>query len=284
MPRLGHVACPGTERDACPTSGRRCKQHMSRTHGRQRDRAVFRGGDGTPRSAIPCGVAHVGTDFVPMLTTSRARGVGSAAKRASKRCWGGGGNGPRGGSILCAKTKGATIVRRPSRGWVLAAILLGLVAVLGLAACGDDDDSSADTSSTASAEITLRLGYVTTADHPYGVAVNQFIKDVSTASGGKIAIEGLAELPRRRRAAAAGRQGRRRRDGVGVLGGVGHPGGHLLRRPAGPRPDHPLRPREGGHRRVRSARACSAAPRRPACTGSPSTRAACASRWAPRSR
>lgn len=86
-------------------------------------------------------------------------------------------------------------MRRPSRGWALAAILLGLVAVLGLAACGDDDDSSADTSSTASAEITLRLGYVTTADHPYGVAVNQFIKDVSTASGGKIAIEGLASYP-----------------------------------------------------------------------------------------
>lgn len=86
-------------------------------------------------------------------------------------------------------------MRRPSRGWLVAAIAVGAVAVLGLAACGDDDDSAADTSSAAAAEITLRLGYVTTADHPYGVAVNQFIKDVGTASGGKIAIEGLANYP-----------------------------------------------------------------------------------------
>ena len=85
-------------------------------------------------------------------------------------------------------------MRRPSRGWLLAAIVVGAVAVLGLAACGDDNSAS-DTSSASAAEITLRLGYVTTADHPYGVAVNQFIKDVGTASGGKIAIEGLANYP-----------------------------------------------------------------------------------------
>lgn len=77
----------------------------------------------------------------------------------------------------------------------MAAILVGAVAVLGLAACGDDDDSAADTSSAAAAEITLRLGYVTTADHPYGIAVNQFIKDVTAASDGKIAIEGLPTYP-----------------------------------------------------------------------------------------
>jgi TRAP-type C4-dicarboxylate transport system substrate-binding protein len=82
-------------------------------------------------------------------------------------------------------------VRRPSRGWLAAAILVGVVAVLGLAACGDDDDSSADTSTAASAEITLRLGYVTAQEHPYGIAVDSFIEDVTTTSGGKIAIEGL---------------------------------------------------------------------------------------------
>lgn len=88
-------------------------------------------------------------------------------------------------------------MRRPSRGWCLAAILVGVVAVLGLTACGSDSNSSAsDTSTTSSsAEITLRLGYVTAPEHPYGIAVNQFIKDVSTASGGKIAIEGLANYP-----------------------------------------------------------------------------------------
>jgi TRAP-type C4-dicarboxylate transport system substrate-binding protein len=126
-----------------------------------------------------------------MLTTSRARGVGSAAKRASKRCWGGRGDVFLVVARALCQDEGGDIVRRPRRGWLAAAIAVGVVAVLGLAACGGDDDSSADTSSASSAEITLRLGYVTTADHPYGVAVNQFIKDVGTASGGKIAIEGL---------------------------------------------------------------------------------------------
>ena len=84
-------------------------------------------------------------------------------------------------------------MRRPSRWWALAAIVAGAVAVLGLAGCGSDSSTSAaDTSSSSKAEITLRLGYVTAPEHPYGVAVNQFIKDVSTASGGAIAIEGLA--------------------------------------------------------------------------------------------
>lgn len=88
--------------------------------------------------------------------------------------------------------EGGDIVRRPSRGWCLAAILAGAVAVLGLTACGSSSSSSSDTSGTTSAaEITLRLGYVTAPEHPYGIAINQFIKDVSTASGGKIAIEGL---------------------------------------------------------------------------------------------
>ena len=90
------------------------------------------------------------------------------------------------------QNKGGDIVRRPSRWWALAAIVAGAVAVLGLAGCGSSSSSSADTSSSSKAEITLRLGYVTAPEHPYGVAVNQFIKDVSTASNGAIAIEGLA--------------------------------------------------------------------------------------------
>ena len=82
-------------------------------------------------------------------------------------------------------------MRRPLRRWVLAAIAAGAVAVLGLTGCGSSSSSSADTSGSSSAEITLRLGYVTAAEHPYGIAVNSFIKAVNTASGGKIAIEGL---------------------------------------------------------------------------------------------
>jgi TRAP-type C4-dicarboxylate transport system substrate-binding protein len=63
---------------------------------------------------------------------------------------------------------------------------------LGLAACGDDDDDdAADTSGSGDAEITLRLGYVTAPEHPYGIAVDSFVEAVSTASGGAIAIETL---------------------------------------------------------------------------------------------
>ena len=83
---------------------------------------------------------------------------------------------------------------RPSRGWFRAAIVAGVVAVLGLAAaCGSSSSSSSSSTTTGSstAEITLRLGYVTTPQHPYGIALDQFIKDVSKASGGKIAITGL---------------------------------------------------------------------------------------------
>jgi TRAP-type C4-dicarboxylate transport system substrate-binding protein len=84
-------------------------------------------------------------------------------------------------------------VRRRSWGWRLAAVVAGLALALGLAACGDDDDEAADTGETgaAAAEITLRLGYVTPPEHPYGIAVDQFVKDVSTASNGAIAIETL---------------------------------------------------------------------------------------------
>jgi tripartite ATP-independent transporter DctP family solute receptor len=84
-------------------------------------------------------------------------------------------------------------VRRRSWGWRLAAVVAGLALALGLAACGDDDDSgdSGDTSGGGSAEITLRLGYVTAPEHPYGIAVDQFVKEVDTASNGAIAIETL---------------------------------------------------------------------------------------------
>jgi len=92
---------------------------------------------------------------------------------------------------VCCHEEGGEIVRRSSRGWCLAAILAGVVAVLGLTACGSSSSSASGTSTASAAEITLRLGYVTTPEHPYGIAVNQFIKDVSTASGGKIAIQGL---------------------------------------------------------------------------------------------
>lgn len=78
------------------------------------------------------------------------------------------------------------------RSWGFRA-LVGLAAValgLGLAACGDDnDDSSAGSSDgAASAETTLNIGYVTTAQHPYGLALQSWADKVKAGSGGKLAI------------------------------------------------------------------------------------------------
>ena len=82
-------------------------------------------------------------------------------------------------------------MRRRSWGWRLGTMAIAAVVALGLAACGDDDDS-ADTSGGGAAEITLRLGYVTPPEHPYGIAVNSFIDEVSNASNGAIAIDRVA--------------------------------------------------------------------------------------------
>lgn len=83
-------------------------------------------------------------------------------------------------------------MRRRSWGWCLAAIAAAVVVAIGLAGCGDDDDDgSADTAGAGSAEITLRLGYVTAPEHPYGIAVDHFVSEVEKASSGAIAIEAL---------------------------------------------------------------------------------------------
>ena len=81
-------------------------------------------------------------------------------------------------------------MRRRSWGWRLAAAAAAGVMALGLAACGDDDDA-ADTAASGEADITLRLGYVTAPEHPYGIAIDNFIEEVTTASDGAIAIEAL---------------------------------------------------------------------------------------------
>ena len=55
----------------------------------------------------------------------------------------------------------------------------------GFAACGGDNPQS-------NAEpLKLRLGYATTPQHAYGVAVDAFKKEVEAASGGKLTIENL---------------------------------------------------------------------------------------------
>jgi tripartite ATP-independent transporter DctP family solute receptor len=67
---------------------------------------------------------------------------------------------------------------------------LGAAAIaVSLAACGSSKKTAAAGGSTAaSGTVTLRLGYVTTPQHPYGIAVDAFKKEVETASGGKITI------------------------------------------------------------------------------------------------
>lgn len=89
------------------------------------------------------------------------------------------------------------MVGRRSWRWAVAALIMSLALVLGLAACGDDDDSgsSSETSGAGDAEITLTLSYATTAQHPYGQAIDFFKKEVETASNGRIAIEVRPSYP-----------------------------------------------------------------------------------------
>lgn len=75
--------------------------------------------------------------------------------------------------------------------WRTGALVAGVAIALGvLAACGGDNDSGGTaTASSDSAEVTLRLGYVTTEQHPYGQAVEFFVEQVAEKSDGRVAIE-----------------------------------------------------------------------------------------------
>ena len=90
------------------------------------------------------------------------------------------------------------IVKRGSR---LALALLGAAALTaGLTACGSSSSSTTGGSATSTSggagtgtatvtpDVTLRLGYVTTAQHPYGISIGKYKAAVEAASGGKIAI------------------------------------------------------------------------------------------------
>lgn len=74
------------------------------------------------------------------------------------------------------------------------ALVAGAAAIsMALAACGSDSDSGGDTGATGGAgdTVSLRIGYVTTAQHPYGIAINKFKEEVEAASGGKITVNTL---------------------------------------------------------------------------------------------
>lgn len=84
--------------------------------------------------------------------------------------------------------------------WRIGMLVAVLALALGVAACGDDDSSDSTTADSAepATDVTpakFTLGYVTTEQHPYGVAVNNFIEQVNTASGGAIEITGQPSFP-----------------------------------------------------------------------------------------
>jgi TRAP-type transport system periplasmic protein len=66
---------------------------------------------------------------------------------------------------------------------------------VGLAACGDDGDSNTSDTGGAGVEITLTLGYVTPAQDPYGIAIDEFVKRVDEASSGAISVQTRPSYP-----------------------------------------------------------------------------------------
>lgn len=68
---------------------------------------------------------------------------------------------------------------RRAWGWRLAVVAAGVALALGLVACGDDDDDSADTAGGGGDATTLDVAYVTTKEHPYGIAIDSFATAVN---------------------------------------------------------------------------------------------------------
>ena len=85
-------------------------------------------------------------------------------------------------------------MKKRSWGWRLVAIVAGVALALGLVACGgDDDNQAADTATSGGGGPTLNLAYVTTATHPYGLAVADFAKKVDAT--GALTISTQASYP-----------------------------------------------------------------------------------------
>jgi len=68
-----------------------------------------------------------------------------------------------------------------------AVAVIGLAALGGLAAFGGAKSSNSTT--------TLKLGYVTTPQHPYGIVLDEFAKNVDTLSKGQLKIQNLPNYP-----------------------------------------------------------------------------------------
>ena len=254
---------------------------MSLAGGRQRRRSGERAGKTPLRSPMASRVAHTRTEFVPMLTTAAPVGVGSrrSERRAARVTGLSGGVGVGGSGVLVRTRQGANVQKR-SWGWRLVAIAAGVALALGLVACGGDDDTAADTATAGGGGTTLNLAYVTTAAHPYGIAVEGFAKEVN--ADGQVTIKTQASYPQAESQLLADAPKRRRRHGDDLERGLGQRRPRDLRGAAGALPHHQLRPRGRGHRRrhrqVDDRRRSTAARATSWC--SPSTRVGCASRSA----
>ena len=63
--------------------------------------------------------------------------------------------------------------------WRLAAVVAALALALGLAACGDDDDDESGDTSGGGDATSIDVAYVTTQQHPYGIAIDAFAEQVN---------------------------------------------------------------------------------------------------------
>jgi TRAP-type C4-dicarboxylate transport system substrate-binding protein len=85
-------------------------------------------------------------------------------------------------------------VTRRSWAWRLAAVAAAGALALGLVACGDDDDEGGATGETSGGGGTaLDVAYVTTQQHPYGIAVDSFVEEVNAT--GELTLQGLPAYP-----------------------------------------------------------------------------------------
>lgn len=90
-------------------------------------------------------------------------------------------------------TRGREVTRR-SWAWRLAAVAAVAALALGLVACGDDDDEGGATGETGGGDATaLDVAYVTTQQHPYGIAVDAFVEEVNAT--GALTLSGQPAYP-----------------------------------------------------------------------------------------
>jgi TRAP-type transport system periplasmic protein len=85
-------------------------------------------------------------------------------------------------------------VTRRSWAWRLAAVAAAGALALGLVACGDDDDDEGGaTGETSGGGPALDVAYVTTQQHPYGIAVDAFTEEVNAT--GQLTLQGQPAYP-----------------------------------------------------------------------------------------